>query len=75
MKSRLMTNAELREALANAENTIKSLRCENQKYREKYRAAKKEVHKLRNERNTKAAELDRALFEKRAMAERGKIHA
>lgn len=67
MTDRPMTNKELREALAIAENNIKSLKADLTKQREKYRAAKKECHRLRNQRNTYKAELDRALFEKQKL--------
>lgn len=49
MLKRPQTNKELRESLAIAENTINSLKGKLAKQRDKYRAAKKECHKLRNE--------------------------
>ena len=67
MLNRPMTNEELREALAIAENNIKSLKGDVARHREKYRATKKECHKLRNQRNNYKAELDRALFEKQKL--------
>ncbi len=67
MLNRPMTNKELRAALAIAENNIHSLKCDLAKHREKYRAAKKENHKLRNQRNTYKAELDKTLFEKQKL--------
>lgn len=67
MLKRPMTNKELREALAIAENNIHSLKCDLAHHREKYRATKKECHRLRNQRNNYKAELDRALFEKQKL--------
>lgn len=67
MLKRPMTNKELREALAIAENNIHSLKCDLAHHRDKYRATKKECHKLRNQRNNYKAELDRALFEKQKL--------
>lgn len=69
MLKRPMTNKELREALAIAENNIHSLKCDLAHHRDKYRATKKECHKLRNQRNNYKAELDRALFEKQKLLE------
>ncbi len=63
MLERPMTKSELKHALELSENVVHSLKCDLAKHREKYRAAKKECHKLRKERNTFKAELDRALFE------------
>lgn len=63
MLERPMTKSELKHALELSENVVHSLKCDLAKHREKYRSAKKECHKLRNERNTFKAELDRALFE------------
>ena len=67
MLNRPMTNKELRAALAIAENNIHSLKCDLAHHREKYRATKKECHRLRNQRNNYKAELDRALFEKQEL--------
>ena len=69
MLNRPMTNKELRTALAIAENNVHSLKCDLAHHREKYREAKKECHKLRNERNTFKSELDRALFEIKQLKE------
>ena len=63
MMNRPMTKSELIHALELSENNVHSLKCDLAKHRGKYRAAKKECHKLRNERNTYKAELDKALFE------------
>ena len=67
MLNRPMTNQELREALTIAENNIHALKCDLAHHREKYRATKKECHRLRNQRNNYKAELNRALFEKQKL--------
>lgn len=67
MLNRPMTNKELREALTIAENNIHALKCDLALHREKYRATKKECHRLRNQRNNYKAELNRALFEKQKL--------
>lgn len=72
MLARPMTYKEIKHALELSENVVHSLKCNLTKHREKYRATKKECHKLRNERNTFKAELDRALFEIHQLKEQHK---
>lgn len=69
MRTRPMTYKEIKHALELSENNVHSLKCDLAKHLEKYRAAKKECHKLRNERNTFKSELDRALFEIKQLKE------